>query len=100
MKKLRNILAERFPDLITFGCNAHYLALLQIDVSNKSIMKHIVDTQKYFRNVHLAHGLLKEKGGKQPQLPNSASCKYSPLGNTRKNFTKYFQLNKRANYLS
>ena len=39
-------------------------------MSNKSIMKHIVEVQKFFRNVHVAHGLLKEKGGKQPQLPN------------------------------
>ena len=70
MKKMRKLLEAKYPEMITYGCNAHYLALLQNDVSNKSVMKYIIEIQKFFRNVHLAHGLLKEKGGCQPQLPN------------------------------
>lgn len=70
MKKLRKLLEKEFPGMITYGCNSHYLALLENDVSNDDIMKHITETQKYFRNVHLAHGLLKDKGGCQPQIPN------------------------------
>jgi len=32
--------------------------------------------------------------------PFLASCKYSPLGNILKNFSEYFQSNKRTNYSS
>lgn len=70
MRKVRRLITEKYPDMITYGCNAHYLNLLQEDVSNQQVMKHIVEVQKYFRNVHVAHGMLKERGGAMPQLPN------------------------------
>jgi hypothetical protein len=33
-------------------------------------MKHIIDIQKYFRNVHQAYGWLREKKRLMPQIPN------------------------------
>ncbi len=44
------------------------MSLLEKDVSNFAVLKHIVEAQKIFRNVHMAHGMLKEKGGCMPQL--------------------------------
>lgn len=70
MKKLRDLVLLKYPDMIVYGCSAHYANLLEGDITNSEIIKHIVEIQKYFRNVHKAHGLLKEKGGCMPQLPN------------------------------
>ena len=33
-------------------------------------MKHVVEVSKHFQNVHKAHGMLRERGGLLPQLPN------------------------------
>jgi hypothetical protein len=46
------------------------MTLLKKDVRNSSILTHVVAVQKYLRNVHMAFGLLKEKCGCVPQLPN------------------------------
>ena len=60
MKKLRKLLQDSHPELMTLGCNAHYLNLLQSDVTNKSVLKHV--------GVHMAHGLLKEKATNTKQI--------------------------------
>lgn len=70
MVKLRQLVRKKYPNMIVYGCGAHYLNLLQGDVENPAVLKHIIQIQKHFRNVHAAHGQLKEKGGCQPQLPN------------------------------
>lgn len=70
MGKMWDILKKKYPDLITYGCSAHLLNLVERDVTPKTIMCHIVEINKYFRNVHQAHGWLVEQGGHMPQLPN------------------------------
>lgn len=70
MKRLRELVKEKYPEIVVYGCAAHYANLLEHDVSNSNIMKHIIEVQKYFRNNHKAHGMLKEEGGCMPQLPN------------------------------
>ena len=70
MKKLRNLVKQKYPQVVVYGCSAHYANLLEDDVTNSQVMKHLIEIQKYFRNVHRAHGLLKEKGGCMPQIPN------------------------------
>ncbi|XP_065683992.1 uncharacterized protein LOC124814024 [Hydra vulgaris] len=70
MSKMRKLLQAEAPKLITFGCSAHFLNLVEKDVSPKSIVKHIIAIHKYFRNHHQPHGWLLEKGGLMPQLPN------------------------------
>lgn len=70
MKKMRELVELRHPDIIVYGCSAHYANLLEESVTTADVMKHIVAIHKYFRNVHQAHGLLKELGGCQPQIPN------------------------------
>ncbi|QQP55277.1 Uncharacterized protein FKW44_008415, partial [Caligus rogercresseyi] len=49
MKKLCKLLNVRHPDMITYGCNAHYLALLEADTSSMSVMKKVLEVHKFFR---------------------------------------------------
>ncbi|XP_047128963.1 uncharacterized protein LOC124809189 isoform X2 [Hydra vulgaris] len=70
MKKMRDSIKETYPNLLTYGCSAHYLNLLEKEVTHPDVIKHVVEVQKYFRNTHQPHGWLREKGGHMPQLPN------------------------------
>lgn len=70
MKKMKNLLEDIYPDLLTYGCSAHWLNLVEKAVTPKSGLKYIIEIHKYFRNNHQAHGWLKEKNGLMPQLPN------------------------------
>ncbi|CAI6376424.1 unnamed protein product [Macrosiphum euphorbiae] len=70
MKRMKQLLQEKYPDLVVYGCSAHYVNLIEKEVTPKTVMKHIVEVQKYFRNVHQAHGWLREKKGLMPQIPN------------------------------
>jgi len=42
--------------------------LAEKEIGTNVIIKHVVEVQKYFRNVHQARGWLEEKGGLVPQL--------------------------------
>ena len=53
---------KEYPAVLTNRCSAHYMSLLEKDIGNNIILKQIIEIQKYFRNFHLVHGLLKEKG--------------------------------------
>lgn len=46
---------EQLDQIITYGCSAHYLNLLEKVVTPQTIMKHVVEVQKYFRNHHQPH---------------------------------------------
>ena len=53
----------REQNVIFYGCAAHYLNLVENDVSPKLILKQIVKVQQYFRNHHQYSGWLLEKNG-------------------------------------
>lgn len=55
MIRMKEIIKEEFPEIITYGCSAHYLNLVEKEVSTKTILKHIVEVNKYFRNHHRPH---------------------------------------------
>lgn len=55
MSKMWQILKEKQPKLITYGCSAHILNLMEKDVTPKTILNKIIKIQKYFRNVYQAH---------------------------------------------
>lgn len=61
---------DKYPHILTYGCSAHYLNLLDVKITPNVLPKHIVEVQKYFRHHHQSHGWLKEKRGVMPQLPN------------------------------
>ncbi|KAK2152368.1 hypothetical protein LSH36_330g03026 [Paralvinella palmiformis] len=52
MERMRAALQQDDPDLTVYGCSAHWLNLLGQDLTTQSVMKHIVEVQKYFRNHH------------------------------------------------
>jgi hypothetical protein len=52
---MKEILKETYPNLITYGCSAHYLNLVEKEVTPKAILKQVVEVQKYFRNHHQPH---------------------------------------------
>lgn len=67
-KKLKERFEERKKqengggrDLIVYGCAAHYLNLVETEVTPKTVLKFIVEVQKYFRNHHQPLGWLREK---------------------------------------
>ena len=71
MDKLRQMLVEDRSDLIVYGCSAHWMNLLAQDICPTTIIKHVIDIQKYFRNHHQPAAWLKEfPDTVKPQLPN------------------------------
>ncbi|MEL7307755.1 MAG: hAT transposon family protein, partial [Pseudomonadota bacterium] len=71
IKKLRQLLGEWRPELLIYGCSAHYLNLVENEATPSAAKNHIVEVQKYFRTHQKEAALLKEAGGKSPQLPNN-----------------------------
>ena len=55
MLRMKEILREKYHKLVTYGCSAHFLNLLEKDVSPNTILKHLIEVHKYFRNHHLPH---------------------------------------------
>jgi len=55
MVRMKELLAEKFPSLLTYGCSAHYLNLVEKEVTTNTVLKHVVQVQKYFRNHHQPH---------------------------------------------
>lgn len=52
MKRMKEIVKIAHPELLTYGCSAHYLNLIEKEVTPKTITKHVIEVQKYFRNHH------------------------------------------------
>ena len=76
MEKMRAALQEDDPDLTVYGCSAHWLNLLGLDLTSQSVMKHVVEVQKYFRNHHKPCAWLSECAeSKKPQLPGETRWK-------------------------
>lgn len=67
MALMREKLKLAYPNLITYGCASHMLNLLANEITPNSLIKHVIEVQKYFRNKHNAHGWLKGKEGLMPQ---------------------------------
>ena len=70
MEKMRQKLQEDDEDLIVYGRSSHILNLLGQSLTPSSVIKHIVDVQKYFRNHHAPAAYLKQfPNTVKPQLP-------------------------------
>ena len=63
-KKMRQDLGLKYEGenscLISYGCAAHWLNLLGQDITPKTIIKHVVEVHKYFRNHHAPSAWLKK----------------------------------------
>ena len=96
MKLMKDLMKneDELQEILTYGCSAHYLNLLEKVVSPQAVMKHVVEVQKYFRSHHQPHGWLKEKGGVMPQIPNDTrwNSQNACLSTFTKNFYKYVEI--------
>ena len=94
MVKMRALLLAKNPKMLCYGCKAHYLNLLENDIADQTILDKVMTVQKYFKNVHRAHGLLKEKNGKMAQLYNDTrwNSKISMLENFLDNDSLYLEI--------
>lgn len=54
MALMRNNISMQEPEIITYGCSAHYLNLLAHDVKIPAVTQHAIKICKYFRNNHFA----------------------------------------------
>ncbi len=70
MKKMRRLLNDKYPNILTYGCYSHYVNLLEDTVTPKQKLKEIKNINKMFRNHQYLHSKLIEKKGVIPQLPN------------------------------
>ena len=77
MVKVRELALKEYPAVLTYGCSAHYMSLLEKDIGNTVNLNQILEIQNYFRNLCLAQGLLKEKGGACQSCPmrHVGSCR-------------------------
>lgn len=70
MVRARALMEEMLPGLITYGCSAHYLNLVENAGAPPDILSSINAVQRFFREHHYPMALLTQKGGVKPQLPN------------------------------
>ena len=56
---------------MVYGCSTHALNLVESTATPKAVLAPIVAVAKFFRDHHKPAALLKEAGGRIPQLPNS-----------------------------
>jgi len=92
MKKTRELVSAQYPQLLTYS--AHYMNLTEKEIGTNAIIKHVVEVQKYFRNVHQARGWLEEKGGLVPQLPNDTrwNSRLACMKTFIANYSKYVEI--------
>lgn len=95
MEALRRKLSDLSDGkILTYGCAGNLLNLVERAVTPNSVIKHVVEVQKFFRNHHRAHGLLRKKNGKKPQLPNDTrwNSQLDCLFSFNENFSKYREI--------
>ncbi|KAK2157341.1 hypothetical protein LSH36_193g08029 [Paralvinella palmiformis] len=60
MDKMRDALNEDDSSLVVYGCSVHMLNLLSLNITPSSVMKHVLEIQKYFGNHHKPNAWLTE----------------------------------------
>lgn len=53
MGKMKELLENKYPKLITYGCSSHHMNLLEKEVAHKSVLKLIVEVKNFVRNYQL-----------------------------------------------
>ncbi|KAB7498582.1 hypothetical protein Anas_06360 [Armadillidium nasatum] len=95
MKLLKEKMKEddELKTIISYGCSAHYINLLEQEVTPNSVLKYVIQIQKFFRNHHQPHGWLKEKG-LMPQIPNDTrwNSQQACINTFIQNYHKYVEI--------
>jgi hypothetical protein len=91
---VRKLINEKYPEMLVWGCSAHYLNLLKNEICPSTLVSHIVKVNKYFRNHCSAQSKLLELGGKIPQLPNETRWQslYACVSTYCHNYEKYLKI--------
>ena len=55
--------------MVSYGCSAHYMNLLEKDVEVSVVKEHVANIMKFFRNGHLPAAWYRATGGKMLVLP-------------------------------
>ena len=75
---------------MVYGCSAHALNLVESAATPRAVLSPIVVVAKFFRDHHKPAALLKEAGGRIPQLPNST--KWTSQRKCLSTFVKNYEL--------
>ena len=70
MVKVRELALKEYPAVLTYGCSAHYMSLLEKDIGNTVILKQILQNSKLFQKPSSCPWTVKRERGCMPQLPN------------------------------
>ena len=86
MKRMRDIITESRPEILTYHCQPHLLNLLAKDLQKlqQSNVGKIISVLKYFRNKHAALAELSINGVNKPPLPSETRW------NTLRDSLQYF----------
>ena len=71
MQKRRSLIADNEPEMLTYGCLAHWLNLLGQNIIPSGLMTHIKNVNKYYCNHQIAGTLLFEQQG---SVKSNSSC--------------------------
>ncbi|CAL8132270.1 unnamed protein product [Orchesella dallaii] len=71
MRKMRRLLVEEKPDILTYGCHPHLLNLVGKRLTPECLQEKVEKVHKYFRNHDTAAALLKKKNGTRPIMASS-----------------------------
>ena len=69
MNSFRKKISNEYPEILTYSCNFHYLNILEQHISPQTVLKHVIQIQKYMRNHHITHGLLKKRADLHRKFP-------------------------------
>lgn len=70
MDKMRKIISESYPEIYTYGCNAHLLNLVGKRLTPDDLIEKIRKVHAFFRGHDAAWALLKKKGAGRPIMPH------------------------------
>ena len=72
-------------------CSLH---LVEKEVSPRTVLPHVIEVQKFFRNHHQPQGWLREKDGLKPQIPNDTrwNSQEACMNTFLKNYQKYQEI--------
>lgn len=80
MVLMRNLVAVAKPEIVCYGCQAHWVNLLMKDVSeiHGTIMERVVEVFRWLRNTHAALAALRARGLTMPPMPTATRSGWTP----------------------
>ena len=88
VRKMREELEIKRPNIITYGCSAHVLNLLSLDFQKQAlnVKEHVIQICKFFKNNHFAAAQMKSSNAKKMVLPQDV--RWNSLADCLESFIK------------